>query len=406
MKFDMIACILLSLLTAGGYVKGKEKGVNSDGLKINENLNKWTKTKKGSEVFELSRADVIKDMRFISEKVKEHHISAVNGLPKDFADQMKLEIDNLPEKVNIIEEFKILCRLMSSLHDSHSMMGDFYNPSGKLEAYFKKVIPRRLRNWYKSEKNKNFELNPEIIHNEEKCKVTGVVNWNGVSYEALYNRFKECFPHESDRWCRANFELGNGQYDAPRLALAGIDITKPLEIKLNVYLSERVKKICKRSEDSFKKNGKIANMISPFSSVTKKVELKNRSKIENSKIKNIEWLSHSIDKDKNVGIFTLNECNYNKEYRTKVDKFFDEIFENKISNIIIDLRNNSGGDSRVLDSFAYNIDIKSDIKLPRVEVREGNEIVKIPPTRISPKKIKSMSGREKFYDGKNFYLDF
>ena len=63
-------------------------------------------------------------------------------------------------------------------------------------------------------------------------------------------------------------------------------------------------------------------------------------KLINSKIKNIEWLSHSIDKDKNVGIFTLNECNYNKEYRTKVDKFFDEIFENKISNIIIDMRSN------------------------------------------------------------------
>lgn len=408
MKFNAIAYILLSSLVVGNYAKGKDKEINpnSDISVVNENKTKSTKLsikgakmKDESEITELSREDVIKDMQFIAEKVKEYHISAVNGLPKDFDDQMKIEVNSLTEKVNIIEEFRILCRLMSSLHDSHSRLTDFYDPSGKLEKYFKKVIPRRLNDWHKA-RNGSAEFGPKIIHRKKKCNVAGVTNWNGVPYKELYHKFKECFPHENDEWCRANFELGDGQYDAPRLALAGVDITKPLNIELRLLESERLEEVRKNSEENFKRTGKrLANMINPFSSITKKVKLKNRSKINKS-----EWVSYDVDKDKNVGVFTLNECNYDKEYRDKVDKFFEEVFENNIDNIVIDLRKNSGGNSQVMLPFLYNLDIKSDIKLPKVERREGNQIIEIPPITVSAKEIKSRSGKKKFYDGKVFIL--
>lgn len=58
-----------------------------------------------------------------------------------------------------------------------------------------------------------------------------------------------------------------------------------------------------------------------------------------------------------VGILKLDQCKYNDEYIKRLDDFFKVVKEINIKNIILDLRENMGGDSRVANVFLKYISI-------------------------------------------------
>lgn len=74
---------------------------------------------------------------------------------------------------------------------------------------------------------------------------------------------------------------------------------------------------------------------------------------------NEDWVSYSIDPDRDLGVFTLKTCTINDEYKAVLQAFFDDVFENNISNIVVDLRNNGGGNSRVANEFLKYIDVET-----------------------------------------------
>jgi len=69
-----------------------------------------------------------------------------------------------------------------------------------------------------------------------------------------------------------------------------------------------------------------------------------------------EWVYYNVDEQSSIGIFTLKQCYYNDEYNVALSKFFDEIFDKNIQNIIVDLRGNGGGNSYVANEFLTYID--------------------------------------------------
>ena len=69
------------------------------------------------------------------------------------------------------------------------------------------------------------------------------------------------------------------------------------------------------------------------------------------------WVSYKISPDNTVGIFTLNTCDFNDEYKKTVKEFFEKVDETGAENIIVDLRKNSGGNSYVADYFLKYIDV-------------------------------------------------
>lgn len=69
------------------------------------------------------------------------------------------------------------------------------------------------------------------------------------------------------------------------------------------------------------------------------------------------YFTFMLDKENGVAVLTLNSCRYNAEYRERLKKFFNEVYAQKIFNIALDLRRNSGGDSRVIDEFLRYIDV-------------------------------------------------
>ncbi len=69
------------------------------------------------------------------------------------------------------------------------------------------------------------------------------------------------------------------------------------------------------------------------------------------------WVYYDIDKERNLGIFTLGNCTNNEEYQKTVKSFFEEVSSQGITNIAVDLRGNGGGDSSVANEFLRYIDI-------------------------------------------------
>lgn len=75
---------------------------------------------------------------------------------------------------------------------------------------------------------------------------------------------------------------------------------------------------------------------------------------------------------KSAAILKLDECRYNDEYKEKLNIFFSTIKKENIHNIIIDLRKNMGGDSRVITEFLRYIDVNG-YYFYGVKVRNQNE---------------------------------
>ena len=80
------------------------------------------------------------------------------------------------------------------------------------------------------------------------------------------------------------------------------------------------------------------NVLKPIE-VTFKIDIA-KQKFEFIK-RNIETdlsVSYKIDKENSVGIFILNACKFNEEYRSAIDNFFNDITENNVKNVVIDLK--------------------------------------------------------------------
>lgn len=68
------------------------------------------------------------------------------------------------------------------------------------------------------------------------------------------------------------------------------------------------------------------------------------------------WVGYTIDPDASLGVFTLDSCRCNDEYKTKVKEFFTEVRDRQIRHVAVDLRRNGGGDSKVVDEFFSYLD--------------------------------------------------
>lgn len=92
-------------------------------------------------------------------------------------------------------------------------------------------------------------------------------------------------------------------------------------------------------------------------SAVKSIDLKFVSSTKANDNKTEKWIKWYTDKDLDVGVFKLDICRNNDEYKKQVQSFFNEVHKNNINNVIIDVSDNTGGNSRVINEFLSYIDI-------------------------------------------------
>lgn len=83
-----------------------------------------------------------------------------------------------------------------------------------------------------------------------------------------------------------------------------------------------------------------------------------------------DFVKYNIDTEISSAILSLDSCIINKQYIECVNKMFKEVKKQNIQNVIVDLRNNGGGNSGVVDEFIRYLDIDT-YKMPMIKQRFG-----------------------------------
>ncbi len=70
------------------------------------------------------------------------------------------------------------------------------------------------------------------------------------------------------------------------------------------------------------------------------------------------WFGWHIDGDNSLGYFYLDQCANTSEYRDVLKEFFQAVKDQHVQVIAMDVRRNSGGDSRVIDEFISYLPVR------------------------------------------------
>ncbi len=70
--------------------------------------------------FEITKEQAIEDINYVLKIIKDNHVSSVKELPDEVRNQAEIEIKNLKNKVSVIDEWRIISRILAKLHDAHS----------------------------------------------------------------------------------------------------------------------------------------------------------------------------------------------------------------------------------------------------------------------------------------------
>lgn len=179
-----------------------------------------------------------------------------------------------------------------------------------------------------------------------KFKDGEVVSVDGVPCADLLADFRSFFSYEPQLDFYADHMFGQVILRRSFLELLGIDTSDGVDYEIMI-------------------NGETVTEHCGFVSGS---EIKGN---DNSGSKLCEYM---VDKENSIGIFTLNECVLNDEYKTALKNFFDEVKSSGIQTVAVDLRDNGGGNSLVINEFFKYIDVDEYTIFGGTDERRGNKL--------------------------------
>lgn len=280
----------------------------------------------------LTKQQAIKDIDIMIEKFNKKHPISVKSTPDSIKSQYDKEIKSLSDNPTVLEVWCACNRILSLLNDGHTTVTNIVSEPESIEAEFEMI-------------------NNQLVFKNGEFKGCVVKKINYIDVNTLYNTFVNQFSFELESYAQYIFSrtIRFKHY----LEYSGVDVDKEIVIILE-------------------KNKKIIEKKFNFKKLPQKSDNSSQDKV----------FYYNIDRDKSLGLFTLNQCNFNDEYKECVDNFFKEVKEDNIQNIAIDLRNNSGGNTQVINYFMQYIDIKEYKIFGNVYVRQGSAIIKSESKKI------------------------
>jgi hypothetical protein len=259
----------------------------------------------------LTGAQAVEELDYIANRLRERHPACVQGLPEAVQDAYKRERAELlvSESVTVMSLWQSAARILSNLGDAHTVVRPYYHDIISLPLSF---------SW-----------------NDEHLVCLGgeydgdtVVKIDGIPVHVLYRRFQKQFSYELDSWVRYAFASRINRRDY--LAFVGVNTNQEIQVLLK-----------RKDSDCF---------------LSKEFLL--RKQPDNKIGESEPFFDYMTDETSGVGIFTLRQCNYDVAYRTALKDFFTSVQEKDISNVILDLRDNPGGNSLVADEFLRYLPVK------------------------------------------------
>lgn len=160
---------------------------------------------------------------------------------------------------------------------------------------------------------------------------------NGIPLKDLFQSSSNLFSYEAESW---GMDLLN-QY---LCSLEGLDF-------LGIPINGGVKYTYKNDNGDVIDKTCYAEDFITYEEYVKYNHLEVKDNADRS------FVSYSLDTSKSLAVLTLTSCNYNDEYRKCLREMFSEVKDKGIKNVVVDLRDNGGGNSYVADEFITYLDI-------------------------------------------------
>lgn len=250
----------------------------------------------------LVRADAVADLEFVAQVVEDRHVWAAGGLPPQVASATQAEIDGLPAQPTVVDVWRATQRMLAILGDGHTFSAALV-PEEVLYAVEYRVVEGQL-------------------HVRAGDALLPVLRVNGVDSAELVRRNRELTPADNDGWVEGQLvERLTSASDLTLLEAA------PEEHYVLQYLES---------------GGEQAEML-----------------VEAGDPPPQEEPNAGFTVQDDLAVLTITRCVPDEEYRQTLAGFFQEVQRQNSDRIVVDLRGNSGGDSRVINLFVEYLDTEA-----------------------------------------------
>ncbi|MFZ5353135.1 MAG: S41 family peptidase [Bacillota bacterium] len=246
------------------------------------------------------------ELKYLITLIKDRHFSAVNSLPEKVLSQYNEETQNMPEHPTVLDVWQSGSRILKQLDDAHSAMYYYCDD--------KKLL------------NIDFKLSGgELICSSSSRKGQRLVKINDIEVKDLYKRFLSQFSYENIYYAEHNF---------------------PKYLRRSSGLNWLGVECYDKVQLTFSNNGAFESEYYSF------------EELKSDNIKP-DFVRYIVDRDKSIGILTLDSCRYNDKYKNTLRDFFADVKSNAIKYIAVDLRKNGGGNSAVANEFIKYLPVDS-----------------------------------------------
>ena len=261
------------------------------------------------------------DLNYIIKCLERVHPLYIDGMSDDVKNCLDKEISSFGDTVTSYEIWRSAARILHSTGAAHDITSPSF-PLHYLVDYLNKI--------------------------ENGYTVTKI---NGVTVEELFFNNSDLFSYELDEW--GMYSLESCFKTREGLKFLGFD-DDTFEF---VYLTDK------------NKEEVVTYSLGDFYDYDSTLEMINKD------IEDVPSYSCVIDKENNYSVLTLDSCDYDKDFREFLYKFFEDTISSDIDNVIVDLRNNGGGNSMVTDEFILYLNYEN-FKTPGGVYRLGPYMMK------------------------------
>lgn len=273
------------------------------------------------------------DLAFMYEAVKENHPCYLDGsgIDADFDSAYEEARKKLTsaENITVAKLWEIGAEMYCSLQDGHTLI-TCYNSKQLLE--------------------------------QERLSAGSFVSVDGIPREELLSRFKAVFPCEPTVEFYVDFMLDEALKYESWSILLGIDTADGITAEIQT------------------ENGiETVEFTFGYPDLTNAADA-----AENEE----SFFSYEFYEDKSAAVFKLDECIVTDGYKNALEEFFRQVREKNISRVAVDLRENGGGNSMVINEFMKYIDVESYYVFGGSVVRSGSRLIENKPNPEKNKKSK------------------
>lgn len=274
----------------------------------------------------LTQEQAREDLDFILKRLGERHPATLGGMPASVLDQYHREVDALPEQVSVLQVWQAASRITALMHDGHT--GIRYHAADPVQIAA------------------SFEVQQgEILRRDGELAGSTLIAVNGTVIQELYVRYLQYASFELEH--SAAYDFANRLPQKDFLELIGVDTTtNTVQMSYSTPTGEQTEQLTFQAA------------ISPQTAQEE------------------PFITYKIDPAGGLGILTLNQCIYNDLYKETLQAFFQEVKDQDIQNIAIDLRQNSGGNSMVVDEFFRYLDVDQVATFGGANIRFGPYLAK------------------------------